>query len=414
MSPNEPLIEDLILKYAGKREMSAAELAMLENWRSQSDGHRTLPDLFRDPKWVRENLRKRNEIPSKKMWQHIVAELDLSWKASAEIPWWRRPQIRKLRIVVKAAGIFILVWASWQFIQQQYKTRSTDTHPIAGAPAAPHSRLPDHYDALLTLGNGDSVVLDGKKNGRVAVEGNAILTKTSPYNLVYEASGEKTSGHLFNSLSTGRSAPFILSLPDGSKVTLKDSSSIYYPVTFDENRREVSFSGQAYFDIRTDKKRPFVINAGGVRIEALGTRFYVKAYPGMPASEVALLEGSVQLVTGLGSRKLKPLEQGQIMGKDIQVRSIGDTLALMVWRGERPSLSFEDTELPLVINAIARAYGVHVSNPRNIRGISVKGIFFLDDPLQKNLQVIEKIESGQAYLRNRNDSIIMDDRRRTR
>ena len=62
-----------------------------------------------------------------------------------------------------------------------------------------------------------------------------------------------------------------ITLPDGSVVTLNGNSSLTYPRTFSGNTREVSITGEAFFEIQPDASRPFLITAGTAQIKVLGT-----------------------------------------------------------------------------------------------------------------------------------------------
>lgn len=68
----------------------------------------------------------------------------------------------------------------------------------------------------------------------------------------------------------------LVSLPDGSRVTLNANSSITYPETFEGNVRDVSLDGEAFFDISRDTTKPFTIQTGDASIRVLGTSFLVK------------------------------------------------------------------------------------------------------------------------------------------
>jgi ferric-dicitrate binding protein FerR (iron transport regulator) len=87
-----------------------------------------------------------------------------------------------------------------------------------------------------------------------------------------------------------------LVLPDGSQVWLNAGSTLqYYAETFSGPRREVTLSGEAYFDIAHDEQRPFLVKSGHLQIRVLGTAFNVKAYPGEKEIETSLIRGAVEI-----------------------------------------------------------------------------------------------------------------------
>src|SRR5882757_6884952 len=64
-------IEELIIKYARGQRLSKQELVQLREWQSRSENHQVLPDKFQDPDWLRENLRRLENVPSDRMWDEI-------------------------------------------------------------------------------------------------------------------------------------------------------------------------------------------------------------------------------------------------------------------------------------------------------------------------------------------------------
>lgn len=88
----------------------------------------------------------------------------------------------------------------------------------------------------------------------------------------------------------------VIGLPDGSTVTLKAGSSLSFPAAFlSESKREVYLEGQAFFDIRRDSGRPFLVHAGKVEVTVLGTSFDVKAGEAEEDITVTVKRGKVSV-----------------------------------------------------------------------------------------------------------------------
>lgn len=85
----------------------------------------------------------------------------------------------------------------------------------------------------------------------------------------------------------------LLTLPDGSSVWLNQGSKLEYPVDFGDDVREVQLMGEAFFDIRKDTLRPFVIYSGKVTTTVLGTAFNIRAFPDENAVTVTVARGKV-------------------------------------------------------------------------------------------------------------------------
>jgi transmembrane sensor len=86
-----------------------------------------------------------------------------------------------------------------------------------------------------------------------------------------------------------------LILPDGTKVWLNSESKLTYEGNFNDTIREVSLEGEAFFDVVTDKKRPFVVHTSDINIRVLGTAFNVKSYPKESIIEATLIHGLIEV-----------------------------------------------------------------------------------------------------------------------
>jgi transmembrane sensor len=86
----------------------------------------------------------------------------------------------------------------------------------------------------------------------------------------------------------------LLSLSDGTRVWLNQNSEIEYPATFSKHERTVTLKGEAFFEVKRDPSRPFVITSGAIKTTVLGTSFNINAYDGN-SPEVNVRTGKVQV-----------------------------------------------------------------------------------------------------------------------
>lgn len=93
-------------------------------------------------------------------------------------------------------------------------------------------------------------------------------------------------------LSTTDSARLFY-LPDSSRTRLNKHSQLTYTPTYGQPERGVKLEGEAFFEVRRDEVRPFVVRAAGTQTRVLGTSFNVKAYHGQPTVEVTVVSGKV-------------------------------------------------------------------------------------------------------------------------
>lgn len=100
-------------------------------------------------------------------------------------------------------------------------------------------------------------------------------------------------------------------LPDGTTVMLNSGSSITYPSSFSQNMRNVSLSGEAFFEVHSDPENPFTVSTPDFKINVTGTRFNVSAYPDDKTVSATLAEGVIDIaLKGQGTAtKLKPGEK---------------------------------------------------------------------------------------------------------
>nr|WP_295922275.1 FecR domain-containing protein [uncultured Dyadobacter sp.] len=95
-----------------------------------------------------------------------------------------------------------------------------------------------------------------------------------------------------------------LALPDGSEVWLNAASTFRYSGAFGDVSREVYLDeGQAYFDVKHDPEKPFIVYAGKTKTTVLGTAFTVKAYRSLPETQVTVARGKVGVMASGHSRK---------------------------------------------------------------------------------------------------------------
>lgn len=131
-------------------------------------------------------------------------------------------------------------------------------------------------------------------------------------------------------------------LPDGTKVWLNSHTKLNYKSDYGVKERSVSLSGEAYFEVSKDTLRRFLVNAGDMEVEALGTAFNVKAYEEDDEVVTTLFEGSVRTAVGKEFVILSP-DESAVFNKSSHILSVNHpTMLLMPVFGVRmnwPSLA---------------------------------------------------------------------------
>ncbi len=103
-------------------------------------------------------------------------------------------------------------------------------------------------------------------------------------------------------------------LPDSTKLWLNAGTKLIYPKQFNHSIRQVYVAGEVYAEVQKDKNRPFVVSAGEVSVQVLGTKFNLKSYSEDSQIVVSLLEGAIQMNTNYnGSIKSRILKPGEVV-----------------------------------------------------------------------------------------------------
>jgi transmembrane sensor len=110
------------------------------------------------------------------------------------------------------------------------------------------------------------------------------------------AGGDAEAQATPSEVSTKNGSRSKITLPDGTQVWLNSNSKIIYDnENFGKLNREVTLTGEAYFDVVKNPAKPFVIHTSKINIKVLGTVFNVKAYPEDKQTETSLIHGSIEV-----------------------------------------------------------------------------------------------------------------------
>lgn len=148
-------------------------------------------------------------------------------------------------------------------------------------------------------------------------------------------------------------------LPDGTLVSLNQGSRMRYRIPAN-GKRQVQLFGGALFDVKRAVERPFVIEAGPVQVEVLGTSFYVDARENAPEVQVIVESGKVS-VSG-GGKEAELQEEDQIAFN----KATGDLSPLdEVDNNYRSLVSnalvFNETPIEEAVFALNRHFGANIS-----------------------------------------------------
>lgn len=130
---------------------------------------------------------------------------------------------------------------------------------------------------------------------------------------------EQTLSNGYCVVSTPAATTTLVTLSDGTRVMLNANSTLEYPASFDDAEvREVRLKGEAHFEVTKNPHRPFVVKAGEMQTQVLGTIFDVKAYR-KDAPKVTLMQGKVQVSNADTEVEMRPGQTATLQSDKIVV-----------------------------------------------------------------------------------------------
>lgn len=218
--------------------------------------------------------------------------------------------------------------------------------------------------AILTLADGRKIDMDSSRQGLIATDGGLKIVNSTA-GLSYIDGNKLKDLSAKNSLSTAKKHQYAITLSDGTKVWLNAMSSIRFPVSFGPSTRNVELTGEAYFEVKHDSKRPFHVHSGIQTVEVLGTRFVVNSYDDEPAMKTTLIAGSVKVYNETEKiyKLLVPGQQSSNDGNTITLANV-DPMAALAWKNNL--FQFSGADLKSVMQEFARWYDVEVTYEGNI------------------------------------------------
>ena len=265
------------------------------------------------------------------------------------------------RLAVAAAMIGLIVLGFLYFNGNDGRTRQ-EAATLPG-PLAPISNDidPGGDKAVLTLGDGSTIMLDNAANGELAAQGNQKVIKLDAGQLAYKQGADHTGAVVpeYNTIATPRGGRYEVILPDGTRVWLNAASSLRFPTAFVGKERVVELSGESYFEVAHRPDQPFKVRfADGAEIKVLGTHFNIQAYKDETV-KATLLEGAVEISKQTMKGIMKPGQQAVIRKEgDVRIVSNVDTEEAIAWKNGY--FQFNRADIATIMRQIERWYDVEV------------------------------------------------------
>ena len=226
---------------------------------------------------------------------------------------------------IAAASILVVAGITGLYFWNAHKA---DKAASGGVPVATVRKdlPPGGNKATLLLGDGSTVNLGAVENGVIRQVAGTRIDKQDGKLVYYAATNTGTAGAAktggagamkaaapeMNTIQTPRGGQYQVVLPDGTRVWLNAASSLTYPTVFTGPDRRVQLNGEAYFEVARKKDQPFLVAAGNMQVNVLGTHFNLMAYDDENAIKTTLLEGAVKVTKGDASYVLQPGQQASL------------------------------------------------------------------------------------------------------
>ena len=200
-----------------------------------------------------------------------------------------------------------------------------------------------------------------------------LTDKNEQYNTIFVPAGQRIN----------------LILSDNTNLWLNANTTFRYPTKFSKETRTVYLDGEAYFEVTTDKSRPFIVSTNDMEIEVFGTSFNVMAYPNDNSVETTLVEGSVKVKASKYNLVLEPGKQAKFdkILDNLQETKVNTELYTS-WKVGKYIFEYEN--LQNVMTKLSRWYDAEITFLNtNAENLHFSGTLYKYNDIKQTLHIIE-------------------------
>ncbi|MEX0721525.1 MAG: FecR domain-containing protein [Balneolaceae bacterium] len=310
---------------------------------------------------------------------------------------WMNEEPRNKKLMASIKGIWevtphdaveVNAEAAWRYFKKHYLT-------LEGQPTSEPREASHHLSLYHTRKRKSHIYFQWVlKSGAAAA---VLLFSVFFYQFLPEPNAQQVPVLVDQHIETDRGQRTTVNLADGSKVMINAASKLTVPAGFPSKSRDVYLEGEAYFDVQSDKEKPFIVNSKHTFIKVLGTKFGVRAYPDEDHSRAVVEEGRVMV----GYQKEKE-NQSEILEKNhlavlfneggTEVRQIDNLAEYLGWKNGQ--LQFTDTPFRDVKRQLERFYAIQVEVEDTLMYDRRLTAAFSDEPLTEVLNVVSLSLNG--------------------
>lgn len=366
-------ISEYILKYVSKKA-SEKEKKELKEW-LMDEYNREVFDSLEDSQVISKDL----EFLEKYSSSDYIEKVNLNL---------RKKRIRRIKrnVLRIAASIIILMGVSLAYYNLGITEK--DFTKIANNEGLSHGES----KAMLYMSSGEKVILDKDAVKKIISEVDGSKINLSKDSIVYNRDVENKlkDKPVYNTIVVPINGEYFATLSDGTKVWINADTKLKFPVTFSKMKREVYLEGEAYFEVKKDNKRPFIVKTTSSNIRVLGTGFNIKSYKGELES-TTLVHGKVKVSDNFNNTVvLNPGEQAIIKGNNIEVTEV-ETMYYTAWKDG--FFMFKDTRVEDILMQLSRWYGFeYFYQNRDVAEIKITTMLKRFDSFDKIIEILEQID----------------------
>ena len=193
-----------------------------------------------------------------------------------------------------------------------------------------------------------------------------------------------------------------LTLADGTIVHINAGSRISFPSVFSGAKREVYLVGEAYFEVESDKQKPFIVHTPDVNVAVTGTKFNVSAYSDDNFTQTVLVTGAVSISKNSLLSKEQEIKPGEsaLFDKESKVITTSHVETSQYTSWIHGYIICNNDQVTDVIKKIERYYNRIISVDQSITDITFSGKLDLKEDITNVLESIAYASSLEIKITN--------------
>ena len=213
---------------------------------------------------------------------------------------------RRLKVISIAASFAVLIASSLLYLNSEEMTNA--------AKLSNREANESLKQIQITLPDGSKQLIDKKSTTSLKTKVGQLVASKNDDVLTFGNSKTAVEDTTITQIDIPYGEKFKIKLSDGTLVWLNSGTTFKFPQQFGtaSKTRTVEVNGEAYFEVKENKQKPFIVNTPSVDVKVLGTHFNVSSYANDSRTETTLMEGEVDVYKALHKTnplKLRPNQQ---------------------------------------------------------------------------------------------------------